>query len=133
MALVRALYRRGYQRDDILKLLRFMDYLLLRLPPPLARQFRQDVALIEEELHMPYLTSWERTARLEGIEAGRQEGREEGRLAGMADLVRQTLEIRFGAVPPQLLAQIVECQDMTRLPAFHKHVLTASTLHELQF
>ncbi len=131
VALVRALYRRGYQRDDVLKLLRFMDY-LLRLPKPLVRRFRQDVTLIEGELQMPYLTSWERTARQEGIEAGRQEGREEGRLA-VVDLLRQTLEIRFGAVPPQLLEQIGQCQDVARLQAFHKQVLMASSTEELRF
>ncbi len=139
VALVRELYRRGYQRGDILKLLRFMDY-LLRLPQPLAHQFRQDVALIEEELHMPYLTSWERTARQEGIEEGRQEGLEAGRQEGIevgrqavVDLLRQTLEVRFGAVPPELLERIGQCQDVTRLQAFHKQVLTVSSLNELQF
>ncbi len=132
LALVRALYRRGYQREDILKLLRFMDY-LLRLPENLSTQFRNELEMIEEELNMPYVTSWERVALEKGLQEGRQKGREEGILQGAKDLLRQAMEVRFGQIPPSLLERIQQCQDVDVLRAFHKQVLTAESLDELRF
>ena len=73
LALVRELYHRGYDRDDVLKLLRFMDY-LLKLPPDLSIQFGCAVETMEEELHMPYVTSWEQHARQEGLQEGSSGG-----------------------------------------------------------
>ena len=69
LAIVRELYHRGYDRDDVLKLLRFMDY-LLKLPPDLSIQFGCTVETIEEELQMPYVTSWEQHAQ-SGGDSGR--------------------------------------------------------------
>ena len=40
LALARQLYRRGYDREDVLKLFRFMDY-VLTLPAELSRSLRQ--------------------------------------------------------------------------------------------
>ncbi len=140
LALVRQLHRGGYKREDILKLLRFMDY-LLRLPQNLSTQFRNELVRIEEELNMPYVTSWERLARQEGrqeglqkgLQEGLQEGRQEGILQGAVELLRQTLEVRFGAVPESLLQKIEQCQDVGALRALHKQALTAGSPDEIQF
>ena len=73
LAFIRELYSRGYARDDILKLFRFMDY-ILRLPDDLASRFRSELESIEEKLRMPYVTSVERLAKREGIEQGIKQG-----------------------------------------------------------
>ncbi|MHB9078903.1 MAG: hypothetical protein ACYC3X_15605 [Pirellulaceae bacterium] len=73
---------------------------------------------------MPYVTSVERLAR--------QEGRQEGRQCAV-DLLRQTLEVRFGEVPASLLEKIQQCQGVDVLRAIHKQVLTVGSLDELQF
>ena len=124
LALIRELYRRGYERSDVLKLLRFMDY-LLRLPADLADQFRTAVENIEKELNMPYVTSWEQLAR--------QEGRLEGIVQGAVEMLQQALEVRFGAVPAALLEKIQQCQDVDVLRALLKQALTAGSLDELRF
>ena len=59
--LARQLYHRGYNREDVLKLFRFMDY-VLRLTEELSVRFDTDLAQLEENLHMPYVTSIERHA-----------------------------------------------------------------------
>jgi hypothetical protein len=127
VALVRELYGRSYRREDVLKLLRFMDY-LLKLPAGLSTQFRHELELIEEELKMPYLTTWERKALEEGLEKGRQEGI----LQGAKELLRQALEIRFGEVPTSLLEQIQRCQDADSLRALHQQVLMAQSLDDVR-
>jgi flagellar biosynthesis/type III secretory pathway protein FliH len=71
------LFRYRYPREDALKLLRFIDW-LIRLPPPLELALRQELAELEEQTKMSYVTSWEQFAREEGVAEGRKEGRKEG-------------------------------------------------------
>ena len=112
LALAHALYRRGYERNDVLKLFRFMDF-VLTLPEAFSLRFRDELEVIEKELNMPYVTSVERLARQEG----RQEGIEKGILQCAVDLLRQALEVRFGEVPASLLEKIQQCQDVDVLRA----------------
>ena len=108
----------------MLKLFRFMDF-VLRLPEDLSLRFRNELDVIEKELNMPYVTSVERLARQEGIQ--------KGILQGAVDLLRQSLEVRFGEVPASLLEKIQQCQDVDVLRAIHKQVLTVGSLDELRF
>ena len=48
---MRELYGRGYGRDDVLKLFRFMDYVLM-LPAELSRRFDSELEKLEEQLKM---------------------------------------------------------------------------------
>jgi predicted transposase/invertase (TIGR01784 family) len=63
--LTRMLYERGYERQDILNLFRFIDW-ILELPEDLKRSFRDELEAYERERQMPYVTSIE----LMGIEQG---------------------------------------------------------------
>jgi hypothetical protein len=63
--LTRGLYERGYERQDILNLFRFIDW-ILELPDDLKRSFRDELEAYERERQMPYVTSIERM----GIEQG---------------------------------------------------------------
>ena len=69
LQLVRRLYERGYARDDVLELFRFLDW-VLTLPPALEARFQPAVIELERERQMPYITSIERMS----LEKGRQEG-----------------------------------------------------------
>ncbi len=95
LGLVRELHRRGLGERDVRQLFRFVDW-LLALPEELEREFRSELAALEEEKKMPYITSIERM------------GREEGRKQGREESVRQALEVRFGeeglALAPELAA-----------------------------
>lgn len=70
--LMRQLYEAGYERQDILNLYRFIDW-LMRLPIDLEYQFKEQLDQYEQERQMPYVTSIERM----GIEKGREEERKE--------------------------------------------------------
>jgi hypothetical protein len=70
--LTRMLYERGYERQDIINLFKFVDW-ILELPEDLKRSFRDELAEYERELQMPYVTSIERM----GIEQGKEQERQE--------------------------------------------------------
>jgi hypothetical protein len=63
--LTRSLYEQGYERQDILNLFRFIDW-ILELPEGLKQSFRNELEEYERERQMPYVTSIERM----GIEQG---------------------------------------------------------------
>jgi len=140
LAMARALYARGYDRERVLKVFRFLDY-VLTLPDSLACRFDREVEDIEEVLNMPYVTSIERRARQEGLQQGIQEGlqqgmqqgQQEGILQGVRDLLRQALEVRFGAPPDSVLSKIEQCRDAAALRALHQQALTVSSIGELSF
>jgi flagellar biosynthesis/type III secretory pathway protein FliH len=98
--LTRRLYERGYQRQDVLNLYRFIDW-LMQLPEDLELEFRRDLEQLEEG-KMPYISSIERMARQEGKQEGRQEE------------VESLLETKFGALDEEL-RQILNA--LMQLPA----------------
>jgi hypothetical protein len=105
----------------VLSLFRFIDW-LLALPEERERALRQVILTIQEEQHMPYMTSFERISRAEG----RKEGREEGH----RDLVRRAIVRRFGSVPPSLEAWIAAADPAT-LTALFDQVLVVDTLDQI--
>ncbi len=109
----------------MLSLFRFIDW-LLALPEERERALRQVILTIQEEQHMPYMTSFERISRAEGREEGRKEGREEGH----RDLVRRAIVRRFGSVPPSLEAWIAAADPAT-LTALFDQVLVVDTLDQI--
>ncbi len=67
--LARRLYERGYRREDVLNLFRFIDW-IMRLPEEMEADFWQEIRRYEEEENMPYVTSVERIGVKKGIEQG---------------------------------------------------------------
>ncbi|MGH9840722.1 MAG: DUF4351 domain-containing protein [Blastocatellia bacterium] len=65
------LYRRKFSRAQIINLFRFFDW-VMALPPELEEKLRQDVYEFEEKNKMPYVTSFERFAKQEGLEQGKR-------------------------------------------------------------
>jgi hypothetical protein len=74
LALAKSLYRRGWARDDILELFRFIDW-MLRLPEALEERLWSEIQTFEGIEHMPYVTSVERIGIRKGIEQGLQQER----------------------------------------------------------
>ncbi|WP_206208962.1 hypothetical protein, partial [Vogesella mureinivorans] len=66
LSLVRRLYEREYSREDIVKLFRFIDWVMM-LPEELAQGFKAVVKSYEEANRMRYVTSIERLAKQEGM------------------------------------------------------------------
>lgn len=68
--LTRRLYEQGYERQDILNLFRFLDW-IMELPEGLKQAFWAELEQYEQERQMPYVTSIEQM----GIQKGREEER----------------------------------------------------------
>lgn len=82
--LILGLYKRGFDRRRIVALLKFMDW-AMRLPKGLEQRIQRTIHKIEEGKKMPYITSWERMAKEEGLLEGRTKGHAEGRAEGRAE------------------------------------------------
>lgn len=80
--LVRRLYEKGLDQEDIRNLYRFIDWVIM-LPKDLEDEFWQDYQKIEQEQTMPYVTSGQR------IETKR----------GQRRLISRLLQKRVGEVP----------------------------------
>lgn len=119
--LMRLLYERGYQRQDILELLRFIDW-MLRLPEILELQCKQEMILIEQEQKMKYVTSWERFARAEGETKGEAKGE--------AKTLLKLLKLRFNNVP-DWVEEKINSANIAQLDQWVEKFLTASSLESL--
>lgn len=66
---------------------------------------------------MPYVTSFERLSRAEGLEEGLERGLEEGlergRMEGKRAAMQPQVAVRFGSVPEALSARIEAADDAT--------------------
>ncbi len=126
-AVVRSLYRRGWGRQQVTDLFRVIDW-MMRLPPALEQQFRRNLDLLEEEATMRYVTSIERLAREEGVEAGilqgMQQGMQQGRVEGRLQVLRKLLERRFGQLPAWATSRI-ESATEAELEAWTDAVIEA--------
>ncbi len=68
--LIRQCLNRGYNRERITALLKFIDWLIM-LPDVLNEHIKDE---LEEDRTMPYVTSWERIAEKRGVKIGEERG-----------------------------------------------------------
>lgn len=115
LALVRRLYNQGFERQDILNSLAFIDW-MLTLPLDLEREFLFEVEQLESEQRMQYVTSFERS----GIRQGLLEG------------IKLGLKLKFGTDGSSLLPEISTIEDVEQLRAVLVGLETASTIEELR-
>ncbi len=95
--LIFSMYKRGYSRQTITELFRFLDWIMI-LPEGLDEQLQQEVYDYEERKRMPYVTSFERINIKRGLEQGFLQGKRES--------VVRVLQRRFGALSERMMAQI---------------------------
>jgi Domain of unknown function (DUF4351) len=88
-SLMRGLYEAGYNREEILKLYRFLDWIMI-LPEELNRSFWDELQAYEEGKKMTYVTSVERI----------------GRENGSRSLILKQLNYRFGKLSEEISGQI---------------------------
>jgi hypothetical protein len=121
--LVRRLFERGYDRDDIRKLFRLVDW-MMTLPNELQQSFEEQVRRYQEERQMPLLSRMELRAMQEGIE--------QGALQNARESVVEVLEIRFEVVPPELIEAINEIDDTSFLKELHRQAIALDSLEAFQ-
>lgn len=125
LALIRRLYVRGYERQDVLDLFAFIDW-MMTLPRELESQIHEEVEKLEEELQMPYVTTIERFGMQRGIEQGMQRGM----TRGAAKTLRRLLARRFETLPAWVDERL-ETAEAEQLEAWTDRLLDARSLDEV--
>ncbi len=115
--LTRGLYEKGYDRQEILDLYRFIDW-ILALPEAVEREFWQELQVFEEERKVTYVTNAERF----GIEKGAvQEAR---------SLILRLLSRRVGVLSSEVRSQ-VEALPLEQLESLGEALLDFSSAVDL--
>lgn len=114
LSLIKGLYERGFSREEILELFRFIDW-LMALPEDLERRFDEEIKHYEEEKQMTYITSVERI----GIQKGIQQG--------IREAVLDILKTRFAEVPSSTMAAINAIEDLSILKRLLKQAVTVDS------
>ncbi|MBD2492455.1 hypothetical protein [Aulosira sp. FACHB-615] len=115
LALVRRLYEQGFEREAVVNLLAFIDW-MLTLPLELEQEFIREVEQLEAQQRMQYVTSFERIARIESL------------LKGIA----LGLKLKFGTPGQDLLPEIEQIEDFRLLESILAAIETANTVDELR-
>src|SRR5712691_1275020 len=121
LRLVRRLYERGYARQDVLELLRFIDW-VLTLPAGLEARLQAELMQLERERQMPYITSFERM----GIEKGLQQGIHQGEVT----VLKRLLTRRFGPLPAWAEERLEQASPQ-ELEGWAERVLEAQRLEDV--
>lgn len=125
--LTRRLYEQGYEREDVINLFQFIDW-IMSLPEELEQNFWREVTQLEEERRMPYISSVERIGIQKGIQQGIQQIRQI-----LLESIELSLRQRFGDEGLEVLPEISEIEDVEQLRAILRGLLsTVNTLDELR-
>ncbi len=119
LSLIKGLYERGFSREDILELFRFIDW-LMALPEELEHRFDEEIMHYEEEKQMTYITSVERI--------GIQKGIQQGMLQKAQEAVLDVLGTRFATVSSSIVGTIHKIEDLSLLKQLHKQAITVDSL-----
>jgi hypothetical protein len=113
--LVKGLYDRGMDAENVRQLLRFIDW-IMDLPQELERLFQQEITAYQQEQHMPFLTIFDRIALQEAFLKG----------------IEVCLKIKFGAEGLELMPELRELEDHELLRAVLEAIPAADSPAELR-
>jgi hypothetical protein len=117
LRVTKLLLQRGYSKEDILKLLRFIDW-VIDLPEDLEQQFNEEVVKIQGVAKMEYISNFER------------HNIEKGKLEGIASVLYNLLKERFGNVPAWAKDKI-EKADLETLNHWSVSILRKNSIEEV--
>ncbi len=141
LCLVKTLYQKGFGKQDILEIYRFIDWLMV-LPDELNQQFDDDMMTYEQEIKMPYITTTERAGikkgmqlgfiegEQRGIQKGMQKGMQKGEQLGEIKLLKRQLTRRFGSLPDDIERRI-DSAPSAELELWADRVLEAQSLSDI--
>ena len=145
--LLRFMVRKGYNRQQIIELLRFIDWVLM-LPDKMNEQIWQDFTQLEEVKRMPYISSFERyllekgfqegkregklEGKLEGKREGKLEGKLEGKREGKQEDILEILALKNNVVPEEIQQKVRQITDMSTLQSLLRVAIFKQSLNEFQ-
>ena len=127
LRLFKLLYHKGFSREDILELTRFLDWIMV-LPEDLEKRFEAAMVEYEEEERMKYVTSFERIATKRGLEKGMQQGMQQGMQKGELKRAREDVLDILMARFEQITTDIVEVINRLNNSAILKDLLKKAAL-----
>ncbi len=113
----------GLGREQVQELLRLVDW-ILALPKEIEYDLRDELAQLDKERTMVYVTSFERI----GLEKGMAQGMAQGLAQGMARSVTQVLKARWGLVDSELSQRLEAIADAEKLSTLLDAALQADSL-----
>ena len=126
-SLVRGLYNRGLEREQIIKLFQIIDR-MMTLPNFLQENLNVKIQKLEETRTMPLLSNME----LKGMERGKEIGKEIGLLEKAREAVKRVLEIRFGDVFSEIGEALMQIADVSVLDELLELAVTANSLEDFK-
>jgi hypothetical protein len=113
--LVKGLYARGMDSEDVRHLFRFIDW-VMELPEPLEERFKEESDAIRQEKHMPFLDIYDRIA--------------------MRDILLQAIEtclkLKFGATGLELMPELRQVRDHELLRKVLERIEAAASPADLR-
>ncbi len=121
--LIRGLFERGYDKEDIRQLFRLLDW-MMTLPDELQNRFEEQVNRYQEDRKVPLLSHMELRAQKAGIEVGS--------LQTARESVLDNLDVRFGAVPAELADAVAKIEDLEWLKQLHRRSVVVESVETFQ-
>jgi hypothetical protein len=143
LGLVRSLLESGASVEEVAEVLRLMNW-LLALPAEEEVIFREELGRLQKESRMPYISTYDRLVRAEGLEEGlslglqkglqegRKEGRQEGRVTVLRETIAEALLERFGVAFESVRSRLEAVEDEAVLRQLVKRVWTARSIAEFE-
>ena len=143
LTLVKKLYNKGYSREEILNLYRFIDWLMI-LPKNLSLKFHNSVKKYEEDKEMAFITTAEKIGIEQGIKQGIEQGieqgikkgieqgKKEGLKQGLLEAIWLGLELKFGEEGLKLFDQISPIDSLDKLYELKKAIRDAKSCKEIE-
>jgi hypothetical protein len=113
--LVKGLYERGMDPEDVRRLFAFIDW-VLELPEPLESVFWEEIDAYQQEKRMPYLSGLDRVAMQMGLLEG----------------IEVALDLKFGPEGLELMPEIRELRDHKLLRKVLAKIKTADNPADLR-
>lgn len=123
LRIAKLLYQRGFSRQQILELYRFIDW-ILQLPSELEEKLSQIIDEFEETKKMKYVTHIERIRMKQGLEQGLH--------LALIENIALGLETKFGKSGNKEFARIKKFENVTLLRLINKALWKVNTLEELR-
>jgi hypothetical protein len=124
LSLTRQLYERGLDRDAILSLYKFIDW-VMTLPEDLEVRYNERLYQLEEERTVAYITSAERIGMKKGYEQGMEKG-----LAHERGLFNRLLTRRFGDLSLDIMCKLSQATHETLL-LWGEKIFDAKTIEDV--
>ena len=139
LGLVRSLLESGASVEKVAEVLRLMNW-LLALPAEEEVIFRKELGRFQKGTSMPYISTYDRLVRAEGLEEGLslglqeglQKGRQEGRLTVLRETIAEALLERFGVAFESVRPRLESIEDEAVLRQLVKRVWMARSMADFE-